>query len=185
MRQVLADKERDFIQEPTPWGDSWLMPSKLSQHLGCPGCIIEGDWGSGEVRNFWPSAVSQLCSRIASMLSPVCVVSLLHLKFYCWCPKTGHVGSSASGSDMNCWHLSNSWGQGHTLVRQELQLLMSTNTHKETFNTWNFYEFISTTYSIITSWFVYYLFLSLLHFILTIYKMKIITILIAQSCCKE
>lgn len=56
---------------------------------------------------------------------------------------------------------------------------------RRTFNTWNFYEFISTTYSIITSWLVYYLFLSLLHFILTIYKMEIITILIAQSCCKE
>lgn len=136
VRQVLTDKERDFIQEQTPWGDSWLMPSKLSQYLRCPSCIIKGNWGREELRSFWPSAVSQLCSQIVSMLSPVCLVSLLHRKFYCWCSKTGHVGSSSSGSDMNCWCLPNSWVKITPRSGRNCNCQCLQNTHKETVNTW-------------------------------------------------
>ena len=107
------------------------MPgSCLQNHLSILGVIVSwyrGTLGKGELRNFWQHTVSSsalrwcqcylLCASQYSFVAPSAVLLLIN--------GTGNAGSISSCSDISCWHLPSSCGQGCSLVKQELQLLIS------------------------------------------------------------
>ena len=150
VRQVLLKKERTLFRSRQA---ERMACSCLHNHLSISGVLashIEELWEGGTTEFLAMCSVSVLLS-VVSGLRPACVIVQFQLSFYCWCSGAGRAAGDSACSGRNCWHLSSSWGQGGPCSGRNCNGWCPQITHKGTFNTWFFYESVSTTYSIITT----------------------------------
>ena len=114
-------KESGFIQVQASWKMRDLC---VKGRLSIPGVLdslYRGIVGIGELRNLWQRAAPGGFNVISCACHPA--ASSLHLQLPCWYLGTGCAGSAllvltwiADACPVSC-------GQGHSLLKQELQLL--------------------------------------------------------------